>query len=1088
MRLAGHKVKWVVILCCLVLAVSTPALAVGQLTATLYVNVVDESGSPIESDSYAAVVALGSPWSRPVAEARKAPGDRMPVWKLPPGEYRIVCAAEGFGISFLDSFEVHAGIATKKRCRVPDLIAIEGQVLSAKSGEPIADARVGLIGAFGHDFQGELSPLGTALVQETLIAHSDQLGMVRVVGNAGTQATIWVEADTFAPLAITRVKFTKDSAPLGHLPLVPGGAGEARLTGIEEISLAHLRFELHPVLKHKSDLTASEVEARLQGIAMVWRRPPSEEGSAIWRSLPTGEWEVWLRRHDELLGEVPAILGRLSVRSGMIARLEAKMPPHLMRPPVLAQEPPVSLGLDLRLTKIEPSVSAYLRAYQWSDQRWIELPAHRRNEARQTRIHLERCPEDTTILLRSARWISTPVAVDQDLCRSGKVTEVKLFHSGQVSGQVLPPFGSTAPREGVLAVEFCPQDGDPLRFGELPVLVDEQGSWIARVPSGCLQPRFLADGFAQLRWKGIEVREDEDLFLGERSLSWATSFLVRVVFGEDGSAAIGADVALLSEEEMTTELRSLPGRHFRPEYQTIVNEEGWARLENLPPGVFVVRTLVKDALPIYTDSIELRQGIETVMPEIELPAPASLEVHLAEGLSLAGPEYRPSVHLAAASAQGWRYYGDLVSTIDKDGVVLFERVPPGRWQVSVDLATPSGSKKTLARQVVDLAPGGFETLEIESRVHRFHGRVVRRGEPLAAEIAFKPLQIDKGGQVFTTSSEEGDFEILLDAPGLYNAVVATEDGEIRAMVSRVVFENPEETVEVVIPEGTITGIVIGQEGFPIAGASVHARLARKVDQNELSSTTESGSNGRFSFDSLSAGLWQLTATKEMLGSELQDHELAADGYVGNVQLVLKEATTITGHISAGGRPVTGARGVFLPLGLDPRQLTTLPETVSDKNGDFSIEVDIAIRSGILLVEAPNLPTNTFVISAGGQNRLDLPLYGGLVRVLSGRESWAGLKINQLFLVREDGTGFFPTYLAEQSVFGTEFDPTWGASLGFSNLAPGTWSLVQVHTWDEMAALLSGGSDVPPVLQRFEVIPHQATLVEVDFGNAHEASP
>jgi len=105
----------------------------------------------------------------------------------------------------------------------------------------------------------------------------------------------------------------------------------------------------------------------------------------------------------------------------------------------------------------------------------------------------------------------------------------------------------------------------------------------------------------------------------------------------------------------------------------------------------------------------------------------------------------------------------------------------------------------------------------------------------------------------------------------------------------------------------ITGIVVDDDGNPLAGMSVNVQFAGNMaDWSRMTgrrwASTSSGANGRFEFWGLEEGEYRLRAWKD---GRFDNRPTARTG-ARDVRLVLKKAAELSGRVTAAGRPVAGA--------------------------------------------------------------------------------------------------------------------------------------------------------------------------------------
>lgn len=206
------------------------------------------------------------------------------------------------------------------------------------------------------------------------------------------------------------------------------------------------------------------------------------------------------------------------------------------------------------------------------------------------------------------------------------------------------------------------------------------------------------------------------------------------------------------------------------------------------------------------------------------------------------------------------------------------------------------------------------------------GRVVdATGEPLADvdvwwreknewDLPWAPFQ--KQRRVMRTG-RDGMFRIgFLRRDGSWE-IRAEADGYAPREV-QVAASDASEIVDVVLEAGhTLVGRVVGPEGEPVSGATLHlygvspgrerfVRLAY-VDPRQAERTTVTAEDGRFELRHLSAGRFALTAEAPGYASRLWTGIETHEEVVDRGDLILERGRTISGRVvDRNGSPVTGA--------------------------------------------------------------------------------------------------------------------------------------------------------------------------------------
>jgi len=187
------------------------------------------------------------------------------------------------------------------------------------------------------------------------------------------------------------------------------------------------------------------------------------------------------------------------------------------------------------------------------------------------------------------------------------------------------------------------------------------------------------------------------------------------------------------------------------------------------------------------------------------------------------------------------------------------------------LSTLGGTRFTTAF----VPEGGVATVDIvdpSAGGCRVRGRLEKAGIPLPG-AALTALGMESTGMLdirFSTakSDENGEFEFRSLAPGEYT--VQVEAGVWRGPLSLVVVDLPEDFVVLSVPEGRISGIVVEEgTGNPVKGAVVRLQptsssatgiAAMFGGRGPGAKRETTGDDGRFEFDGVDQGTWEVNAS------------------------------------------------------------------------------------------------------------------------------------------------------------------------------------------------------------------------------------
>ena len=363
-----------------------------------------------------------------------------------------------------------------------------------------------------------------------------------------------------------------------------------------------------------------------------------------------------------------------------------------------------------------------------------------------------------------------------------------------------------------------------------------------------------------------------------------------------------------------------------------------------------------------------------------------------------------------------------------EGIVLSaDRKPIDGAQVAAVIAEPSSSlpaSRRTVRQTVSASGGRFRldrlaagawsvTATIPSEAAAFKGGLsLAEGQRLAnVEVVFGTEGVtirgsvsDSGGgavggaivRATRYSTDEGDiFSTLADEAGRYAIKLGPGEYSLAASATGYapdtvqVSAKRDETIDFKLdPASGIRGTVVRKsDGAPAAGAKI--TLEQRSDRRwNAASETSADAEGRFVFDDLSAGEFQLSARLGPLAGHLSRTlavTIAQTTDAVTIELVL--ARTLSGRtISTQRKPVPGAR-VRLRDPMPFSNTSAGDETVSGADGRWKIEgvfpgkyVAVASADGHAVAKSDEIDA-----TAADKSGIDLTLPDGAVvtgRVLS----------------------------------------------------------------------------------------------------------
>lgn len=301
----------------------------------------------------------------------------------------------------------------------------------------------------------------------------------------------------------------------------------------------------------------------------------------------------------------------------------------------------------------------------------------------------------------------------------------------------------------------------------------------------------------------------------------------------------------------------------------------------------------------------------------EGPAPGfTFEILLTPESVIAGRVVRKSdgkpVADANVTVEGF-FFGGGGTYTDADGYFRLDRLEPGRYK---PVARHSESYGEVAESIrLGLGQTIDDVVITAYPMASLRGRIVVAGGDSPCERG----SLEVSGRVSKHSAraevgQNGEVEVQSLPPDTYSIDVSCggyvpKDKYPEIVIADVSISDQTWEVDVGI---TVRGVVVDQDGKPVADASISARPVNKVGrgQQTFGWGERSDKDGKFEMDGLIAGKYELEAWHD-------DHvspdpapriDIAANGATEDQRLVLEAGGTITGRVvDANRRPISGAQ-------------------------------------------------------------------------------------------------------------------------------------------------------------------------------------
>jgi protocatechuate 3,4-dioxygenase beta subunit len=449
--------------------------------------------------------------------------------------------------------------------------------------------------------------------------------------------------------------------------------------------------------------------------------------------------------------------------------------------------------------------------------------------------------------------------------------------------------------------------------------------------------------------------------------------------------------------------------------------EGRFELAGLEPGTYSVVARHADFAP----------GIVTGIA-VDVEGRADLSIGLTVGAAVTGrlvdSEERPlSGRVAAQELAGQPMARGLIellrTEVGADGRFRIERFPPGSYALGI-LAPRFAGRRVEAEvsgadPVVDLGDIALEQgLAIRGRV-RSSG-----GGPIAdAEIATGGFDMMRGGvMVDARSGADGSFVLAGVLPGATQVNVRASG---YASVNNKTMTAGEEPVDVILtPGGSITGLVVEEDGRPIDAYRIVGSAARSKPWEGRIDKSVGSADGRFLLEDLSEDTYVLQVFVPDRAPATVPGVRVVAGRTGDAGTIrVPRGGVVRGTVvDTSGDPVIGATVKAYGATQEMMEWRDTLQTVSEPSGSFEIKgvpegrrqivathPDYAVGDALVDVVAGKGPVETrLVMTQGGRiegvarKRDGTPLAGLEVSVYSsGRTRGGGARPNPI--TRSDGS-------------------------------------------------------------------------------------
>lgn len=242
---------------------------------------------------------------------------------------------------------------------------------------------------------------------------------------------------------------------------------------------------------------------------------------------------------------------------------------------------------------------------------------------------------------------------------------------------------------------------------------------------------------------------------------------------------------------------------------------------------------------------------------------------------------------------------------DADGRFAFERVAPGKWNLSTGVFENGASGLSKNNLIV----GSEGTLTVDLAYTAGQGTVVGKvlvgGQPAAGATVYATDA--RGAGSSTTTDEQGHFECVGLAAGRVQLYVETREGTTITRTARIQANEQRAEVTISVGTGALRGRIVNTDGQPISNAWVTAE--RLSDgRSDAAGSRSVGQDGTFELGGLDAGTYHLRLWAGGYAQSVTDPFTLAEGEgrdLGSVRM--RRGGDVSGRVTDDeGRPVENA--------------------------------------------------------------------------------------------------------------------------------------------------------------------------------------
>lgn len=939
---------------------------------------------------------------------------------VPPGVYGVMVAVRGYALEYRDAHFMQArNSLTVELRRAP---VLNGTVADS-DGNRIAGATVEYAPAAGAVAVSDLPPAAVQFLASSLRTTSDQNGAwhlpalrLPLIAEASGHAPAWAMINPDLPARPLDLLLSKGAS----LHLALDRSDPAAVVSVATVGVKDAKWH---------------VPERFQ--SRVWGREalaPSLE----WLALPPGRYRILASYPEPERVAQPVEIAQVTLAEGESGSARAVLPPTPPKVSSLVRFllPPRTEVGDLRAFV---RGSNELRSAHWAV---VEALA-----GKVVYVDAAGGPADV-FLMTSTELFSAP----PDAPAAMPVAPVRIPR-GEGRLRLVPAKGLTLPAFATVTYGTC-ANREQLK---LPVSVARDGVVVLPLLVPC---KVFALAFKALAALGVpaSVAAGEQKWLGDFAVSAASTAEVHATFAH--APAAGAHLrALVTNDREKIVLAEVDA-----------NEHGVGVLDGLPPGEVTVEARFAKSQQAGSATVMIDPGKSAVVDPLEIPEPASIVVDADFDLQFRADYPSATLKGIVLEREGNKRPKETRSVDLRDGKhqASFEDVTPGRWHVMTWVSVEDMTQPVEV-EAVDVGPGDQKHVDASVKPLVFKGQVLSGGHGIAADLGVGDPPGPNSGRRDLHSTSDGRFKVILPKSGYYRVTVRRNGQPEPVDVGDILFDASSPTVQIELPDGTLTVHVRrGDEAATDAAVVITTHGDSPDGVTRITRRGGTDANGSVSFENLQPGTWTIDA-REAHGNRSGGKAVTiASASAAEATVELTDPHLFKGVVlDASGSFASGASVDCIYVGAGG--MLNMAHADANDGGEFSISMAEPLPERVECgVSTAGGAIGAFINAPGDSVEFALPQAAGSMTIID----WGEKVIpDHFWLAAADGRVFDLSWAAKK------FGKLW-APLAIARLPAGQWNVVRVDSGAALAAIVNGRVQGLPVAAEVRVAAGAAANVRI----------